>query len=103
MQIKQMNGESLQVFAPDAAKSQVNTAVTGTKVFKKGTGADFNITNWCCMRVVPTLASTYYFNTDSTKTMAMPANSVNDIWVIDPGITQVTLVLAAGTASVQGM
>jgi len=97
------DGMKLQGFIPDPAKSQVNSAITGTKVFKKGSGADDDITGWLALKVVASAASTYYFNSDSTKTMPLPANVEVAIFVTNSAITQVSLVLGAGTASVQGM
>ena len=99
-----VNMEQLvQQFTPDAAKSQVTTAMTGTKVFKKGSGADVNILGWVCIRVVPSALSSYYFNSDTTKTFPLAASVNNDICVLSNDITQVSLVLGAATASIQGM
>ena len=100
---RDFEGQKLQGFIPDPTKSQVNTAITGTKVFKIGSGADVDITGWLAMKVVASAGSTYYFNSDTTKTMPLPANVEVTIFVTNPSITQVTLVLGAGTASVQGM
>ena len=90
------------VFIADPTKSLVNTAVTGTKTLKKGTGADFNITGYSCLRVNPTALSSYYFNSDTTKTHPLPAGVDTDT-PISSKVTQVVLVLSTATASVQGM
>jgi hypothetical protein len=96
-------GQKIQAFHPDPSMSQVNSAMTGTKVFKKGSGADVDVTGWIAMRVVASAASTYYFNSDSTKTYPLPIGAETTIYFGNSAIAQVTLVLGAGTASIQGM
>ena len=87
-------------FIPDPTKSQA--PMTGTKVFKKGTGADVNATGWKQLCVNPSADSMYYYNADSTKTKNLKAGVDNIIWFADPTVTQVTLTLGAATAYIQG-
>ena len=102
-ELEVISGNAVQAFCPDAEKSQVTSAMTGTKVFKKGTGADVNIVNWLVMQVRPTIDSVYYFNNDSTKTYTLSGGMDNFIFVASPSITQVTIAFGAGTAQIQGM
>jgi hypothetical protein len=102
MQMKFVGGSLLQTFSPDAGKSQVTTGMTGTKIFKKGTGADVNINEWVCIRVNSAAAGTYYFNSDSTKTFPLPIGT-SDVYVASDDIVQVTITFGAGTNYVQGM
>lgn len=98
------NDIPIQLFAPDPAKSQVNTAMTGTVTFKVGSGGTVDITNWIVLCVSPTADSTYYFNSDSTKTY--PLRSLQDNYISVRQLAKgksVTLILGAATASVQGM
>jgi hypothetical protein len=97
-------GVPIQSFIPDPAKSQVNTTMTGTIVAKKGTGQDINITGWIAIKVVPSAASTYYFNSDTTKTFPLFAGVENIIMVGSVATSgTVNLVFGAATASIQGM
>lgn len=101
---KDSRGVKFQTFSADPAKSQVNSSMTGTITFRKGTGGTVDITGWDMMRINPTLDSTYYFNTDSTRTYPLNSGSDNIIVLSPVAIgDQVTVVLGAGTASVQGM
>lgn len=94
----------IQLFNPSPAKSQVNSAMTGTITLKKGTGGTVNVTGWLVARIVPTADSTYYFNSDSTKTYPLFAGQDNFISMDSiPKGELVTLVLGAATASIQGM
>lgn len=94
----------VQAFVPDPAKSQVNSAMTGTLVFKKGTGGDVNITGWLMLNVDPTADATYYFNSDTTKTFPLRAGADNLIFIGQLASGEsVSLVLGSATASVQGM
>ncbi len=90
------------LFIPDPAKSQVNSAMTGTKVFKKGTGGDVNVTGWTWILVNPTAACTYYYNSDTTKTKKLYQDKDNIIWLQPNNVTQVTIVFSTATADVQG-
>jgi len=97
-------GIRIQGFVPDPAKSQVNTAMTGTVVFKKGTGGTVDITGWLAIQINPTIDSYYYFNTDTTKTYPLAGGVDSVIFVpTSASTTQIAVVLGAGTASVQGM
>lgn len=101
---KDSKGVKFQTFAADPAKSQVNSAMTGTITFRKGTGGTVNITGWNMMRINPTTDSTYYFNNESTKTYPLPSVSDNIIVVDQLAAGEyITVVLGSGTASVQGM
>lgn len=94
----------IQAFAPDPGKSQVSSTLTGTKTFKKGTGGDVDITDWQAIRINPTAASSYYLNTDTTKTFPLPAGVNSDIY-IEKHIQQVVVLFgtAIGANAVQGM
>lgn len=95
---------TIQAFVPDPAKSQINSAMTGTLVFKKGTGGDVNITDWLAIQIDPTADASYYFNTATTKTYPLRSGVDNLIWVGQLAAGEsVTLVLSTATASVQGM
>lgn len=97
-------GDLFQVFVPDPAKSQVNSAMTGTVVFKKGTGGTVDCTGWIMLRVDPTANATYHFNSDTTKTFPIYAGKENIIPLRQLPIGgSVTLTLSTATASVQGM
>lgn len=94
----------IQLFNPSPAKSQVNSAMTGTITLKKGTGGTVNVTGWLVARIVPTADSTYYFNSDSTKTYPLFADLENYITMDSiPKGELITIVLGAATASIQGM
>jgi hypothetical protein len=96
--------EELQSFVPDPSKSQINTAMTGTIIFKKSTiGGDVDITDWFAISVAPTADTTYYFNTDSNKTKTIYAGSEAIVFVYRPNISQVVFDFGAGTADIQGM
>ena len=90
-------------FIPNPNFSQVTSAMTGTITMKKGTGASVNVAGWKAIRIVPTALSSYYYNTDTTKTYPLPANIETLIHIGSSYVTQVVLVLGAATASVQGM
>jgi len=97
-------GIRMQTFAPAPAKSQTNASMTGTVIFKKGTGATVNVTGWLFIKVDPTADSTYYFNSDSGKTYPLRAGSDNLIPLASLAVGEsVSLVLGAATASIQGM
>lgn len=94
----------VQAFIPVPSRSQANASMTGTVVFTKGTGGTVNITGWLAIRVDPTADSTYYFNSDTTKTYPLRAGSDNFIMVGQLAAGEsVSLVLGSATASVQGM
>lgn len=97
-------GTGIQLFNPAPTRSQVNSAMTGTITFKKGTGGTVNVTGWSMIRIAPTVDATYYFNSDSTKTYPLFSGTHNFI-ALDSIATGelVTIVLGAATASVQGM
>lgn len=102
--LKDYNNATVYVFQPDPAKSQVNSSMTGTLTFKKGTGASVDITGWTVIKVDPTADGTWYFNSDSTKTWPLRSGSDNYIPVKRLAIGEsVVLVLGSATASVQGM
>ena len=102
-------GDKLQTFVPDPGKSQVTTAMTGTVTFKVGAGGTVDVTGWVAIRIRPTADSTYYYNSDTTKTYTLPAlvdslimvNQTSTAYVTP--IAQVVVVLGAATANVQGM
>jgi len=97
-------GTPVPAFVPDPRFSQVNTAMTGTVVFKKGEGGDVDIMGRMILRIDPTVDGYYYFNGDTTKTYPLRAESDNLIIVGQLGVGEsVTLVLGTATASVQGM
>lgn len=97
-------GAKMQVFAADPAKSQVNAAMTGTITFKKGSGGTVDCTGWLMIQVDPTSDSTYYYNSDTTKTYPLYAGQTNTIVVRQLASGEsVSLVLGSATASVQGM
>jgi hypothetical protein len=102
-------GDKIQTFTPDPGKSQVTSAMTGTVTFKIGSGGTVDITNWIAIKIRPSADSTYYYNTDTTKTYALTANTDSIIMVnqtstkYETPITQVVVVLGAATAYVQGM
>ena len=100
---KDSAGYKIQAFVPDPTLSQVNTAMTGTVVFKRGSGATVDVTNWLAIRIVASAASTYYFNADTTKRYPLAVGVENVIYVTDPNFSQVSFVLGAGIASIQGM
>lgn len=92
----------VQAFIPKPAYSQANASMTGTLVFGSATD-DVDITGWSCIKVRPTADSTYYYNSDSTKTCSLPADTETIVWVGQSGVTSVTFAFGAGTAEVQGM
>ena len=96
--------QALQAFIPSPAKSQVNSAMTGTVVFKVGAGGTVDISDWLALKVDPTYDGSYYYNSDNTKTYPLRAGVDNIIFVgqLLAG-NSVTLLLDAGTASIQGM
>lgn len=97
------NGTPLQSFVPDPAKSQTNTAMTGTISFKKGTGGTVNCTGWLAIKVNPTADATYYFNSDTGKTYPIISGEDNIIWLGQLATGEsVNLVLGSATASIQG-
>jgi hypothetical protein len=96
-------GQKIQDIVPDPAKSQVNANMTGTITFVKGSGGAVDITGWLAIKIDPTADGTYYFNSDSTKTYPVYTGVSNVVFVQRVDITQVTFVLGAATASVQGM
>ena len=104
MEFKQIGGDKLIQFSPDASKSLVTAdfAAGVTKTFKKGTGGDYNIQNWLCIRVYAAVAGSYYFNTDTTKTFPLLVG-INDIYLADVNIQQVVITMGAGANAVQGM
>lgn len=96
-------GQKIQDIVPDPAKSQVNADMTGTIAFVKGPGGVVDITGWLAIKIDPTADSTYYYNSDSTKTYPIYAGVSNVVWVLQSAVTQVTFVLGGATASVQGL
>lgn len=94
---------AVNAFVPDPAKSQVNTSMTGKIKFAKDGSGNVNIKNWFAIHVNPTIDSTYYYNNDSTKTFPLAAGTDNTIFVMQSGVTSVTIQFGNGTASVQGM
>lgn len=97
-------GAPIAAFVPDPAKSQVNSSMTGTLEFEKGATGDVDVTNWVALLVNPTADATYYFNSDTTKTYPLYADTGNAIMIGQlPLGESVTLVLGAATASIQGM
>jgi hypothetical protein len=97
------NADSVQAFVPDPTKSQENSAMTGTIVFGKTNSPNVNIDDWIAIKVRPTSDSTYYYNSDSTKTCTLPADVETIIWVGQDSVTSITIAFGAGTAEVQGM
>lgn len=94
---------SIQAFVPDPAKVLVPINLSGSKVFKKGAGGDYDITGWTAINVVPsTAALTRYFNSDTTKTRTIAAGQDNII-VIHPGVTQITISGTDTRVEVEGM
>jgi len=94
---------SIQAFIPDPAKAQVPINLATTKVFKKGTGADYNITGWTAINIIPSTTNiTRYFNTDSTKTRTIYADQDNII-LIHPDVTQITISGVDASVEVEGM
>jgi hypothetical protein len=97
-----------QTFTPDPTYSQVNTSMTGTVVFKKlPTAAEtalgyIDFSNIIMMTVRPSLASTYYYNSDTTKTITLDAAKVTLI-PLGKGVSKVTISFGAGTAEIQAM
>lgn len=96
-------GEELQSFVPDPDKSQINTSMTGSVVFKKGPGGNVDISDWFAISVTPTEDITYYFNTDTNKTKTIFAGSEAIIFVYRQNITQVVFNFDTCIADVQGM
>jgi hypothetical protein len=98
------NNNVMPVFPADPGKSQVNTAVTGTYVCIKAATGGLDIRNWAVIKIDPTANATYYFNSDTTKTYPLRAETDNYIYVKHLGLGgSVTIVLGSATASVQGM
>jgi hypothetical protein len=95
-----LNSVPVPFFVANPTLSQVNTAMTGTITFKKGTGASVNITGWQQIAITPTADTTVYFNTDTTKTFIIKANAQTVI-TIHPLTTQIVCAFGAATASVQ--
>jgi len=94
---------SIQAFIPDPAKAQVPINLATTKVFKKGTGADYNITDWTAINIIPSTTNiTRYFNSDSTKTRTIYADQDNII-IIHPDVTQITISGVDASVEVEGM
>lgn len=94
---------AIQAFVPDPAKSQVPINLNGTKVFKKGSGGDYNITGWTAINIVPSTANlTRYFNSDTTKTRTITAG-IDNIIVIHPGVTQITISGTDTRVEIEGM
>lgn len=97
-------GVKMQTFAPDPSKSQTNASMTGTIVFKVGTGGDVNITDWKFIQIDPTANSYYYFNSDTGKTWPLYTGVANGISLAQlPTGTTLNVVFGSATASVQGM
>ncbi len=97
-------GTTIQIFTPDPAKSQTNSAMTGTIVFKVGTGGNVNVTGWLAINIDPTADSYYYFNSDTGKTKNIYTGTDNLITVVGlPAGTTINVVFGTATASVQGM
>lgn len=95
--------DGIQAFVPDPAKS-LAASTTGTKTFgKAASGYDVNILSFTAIKVRPTADSTYYYNSDTTKTCTLPADTETIIWVGQEGVTSVTLTLGSATAEIQGM
>jgi hypothetical protein len=100
--LEHFGGTAPQVFVPTPAKSQTNSAMTGTITFTKGAGGTVNITGWSFIRVDPTADATYYYNTDSAKTYPLRSGTDNLIAVYQLATGEsVVCVLGAATASVQ--
>lgn len=72
------------------AKQQVPVNQAGDKVFKVGSGGDYDITGWAAICVTPSSANlTAYFNADSTKTFTIFSGQEN--WILlDPTVAQIT-------------
>jgi hypothetical protein len=100
------NGNKIQGFIPDPSKSQITANMTGNKTFKKGAGGDVDITGWMVIQVKPTSDSSYYFNSDTTKTYPLPALVDSVIFVKPASITQAVIQFGTAISSgagVQGM
>ena len=90
----------IPAFIPDAAKSQ--SPITGTYVFKFGSGGDKDITGYSMLKIRASADSTYFYNDDNTKTYGLAAGVDEVIWVGQSSVNKVTVTLEAATAFVQG-
>jgi len=96
----------VQGTVPDPAKSQVTSAMTGTVVFYfpvAGATGQVNIAGWYNIHLYSVADTTYYYNSDTTKTFICPATLFCDIFVAQPNVLSVTVVFGAGANYVQGM
>lgn len=97
---------AVQTTIPDPAKSQVTANMIGTVVFyfpATGATGNVNITNWYNIHLYPAADTTYYYNSDSTKTAICPAGQWCDVFVNQYNVNSVTVNFGAGTNYVQGM
>ena len=93
------NGQIMQGFAPDPAKSQVPISLAGSKVFKRGVGGDYDITGWSAISITPSVDIVRWFNDDTTKTRTLPGGveSIIILGYLDGG-NKLTI---SGTATVE--
>lgn len=94
---------SIQAFVPDPAKTLVPINLNGSKVFKKGPGADYDITGWLAINISPSGTDlTRYFNSDTTKTHTIFWGQDNII-IIHPDVTQITITGTDARVEIEGM
>lgn len=89
---KDLHGHPIQAFFPDPAKTQVPQAITGPLSL----ATLLDIPDCAAIRLHSTAALTRYFNTDTTKTFPVLANTDTLIY-LDETVTDVVI---SGTATV---
>jgi hypothetical protein len=97
---------TIQSIVPDPAKSQVTTAMTGTVTFyfpASGATGNVNVTGWWGVSLYPSNDTTYYYNSDTTKTFICPGGVMCTIFLGQVNVNSVTVAFGAGTNYVQGM
>lgn len=96
------NGQTINGFVPNASKAQVPINLSGSKVFKKGAGGDYDITGWLAINISPSTSNiTRHFNDDTTKTKTVYAGQDNII-IISTDVTKITISGTDASVEVEG-
>jgi hypothetical protein len=107
--VRDDNSQRIQAFCPLPAKVQAPINLNGTKLLKKRptageiAGGVIDITGWMAVNIIPSVSNiTRYFNADTTKTRTIFAGQDN-ILVIHPNVTTITLTGVDASVEIEGM
>lgn len=91
----------IQAAIPDPSRSQVTANMTGTIVFDPAGSGNVNNSGWFAIIVNPAADSTYYYGSESTKTMLLPGGVTSTVFCLNNA--KVTITFTSAPNYVQGM